>query len=227
VTADRLRPANIARAAGAVASRVADVERRADRAFRAALRPSPCPDHALWLTVPHVVSMTDGYWEIATDGHRLHARRCAPPDFEAEPDKDAERIRAAVELNAAPGRTERALDLDAAALRRAHGLDAALGKRWSAAVDLATGAVHGFHSGRKGTTLRDVVKRDAVLGGPVLAGVLPPEPGAPACYVRYLLEAVTFVESLTVHFEPDEPCAPLRLVSDDGARWAIVMPCCV
>jgi len=34
VTADRLRPANIARAAGAVASRAADTERRADRATR-------------------------------------------------------------------------------------------------------------------------------------------------------------------------------------------------
>jgi hypothetical protein len=34
VTPDKLRPANIARAAGAVASRAADVERRADRATR-------------------------------------------------------------------------------------------------------------------------------------------------------------------------------------------------
>jgi hypothetical protein len=34
VTADRLRPANIARGVGAVASRAADVERRADRATR-------------------------------------------------------------------------------------------------------------------------------------------------------------------------------------------------
>jgi hypothetical protein len=165
------------------------------------------------------------YFEVATDGHRLHARRCPPPDAEAAPDPDAALVRAAVELNAPAGRTERALELDAAALVRAHGLDAALGKRWNAAADLATGAVHGYHAGDRDPTERDTAKRAAVLGGPVLAGVLPPEPGAPACYVRYLLDAVTFVETLTVYFEPDAPRAPLRLVSDDGARWAIVMPC--
>ena len=195
-----------------------------DRAFRAALLPLPYPDHARWRTVPHVVSLADGYWEIATDGHRLHARRCAPPDAEAAPDTAATLIRATVEL-ALKGRTERTLDLDAAALLRAHGLDAALGKRWNAAVDLASGAVHGYHAGDKDPTDRDTAKRAAVLGGPVLAGVLPPEPGAPACYVRYLLEAVAFVETLTALFEPDAPCAPLRLVSSDGARWALVMPC--
>ncbi|MCK9629989.1 MAG: hypothetical protein M0R37_15535 [Bacteroidales bacterium] len=196
-----------------------------DRAFRSALLPLPCPDHARWRTVPHKGCLADGYWEIATDGHRLHARRTAPPDFEAEPDKDAELIRAAVELSAPAGRTERTLDLDAAALQRAHGLDAALGKRWNAAVDLATGAVHGYHAGDRDPTERDTAKRAAVLGGPVLAGVLPPEPGAPACYVRYLLEAVAFTETLTVLYEPDAPCAPLRMVSDDGARWALVLPC--
>lgn len=197
-----------------------------DRAFRSALLPLPCPDHARWRTVPHVVSLAGGYFEIATDGHRLHARRCPPPSSEATPDPDATLIRAAVELNAPAGRTERALELDAAALLRAHGLDTALGKRWNAAVDLASGAVYGFHTGgSKYPTPRDQAKRAAVLGGPVLAGVFPPEPGAPACYVRYLLDAVAFVETLTVHYEPDEPCAPLRLESADGTRWAIVMPC--
>ena len=196
-----------------------------DRAFRSALLPLPCPDHVLWRTVPHVVSLADGYWEIATDGHRLHARRTPAPSPDAEPDPAATLIRAAVELSAPADRTERTLDLDAAALQRARGLDAALGKRWNAAVDLATGAVHGCHAGAKDPTDRDTAKRAAVLGGPVLAGVLPPEPGAPACYVRYLLDAVAFVETLTVLYEPDASCAPLRLVSDDGARWALVMPC--
>jgi len=197
-----------------------------DRAFRSALLPLPCPDHALWRTVPHKVCMADGYWEVATDGHRLHSRRCTPPSAEAETDKDETLIRAAVELNAPAGRTERALELDAAALLRAHALDAALGKRWSAAVDLATGAVHRLHAGgSKDPTPRDQAKRAAVLGGPVLAGVFPPEPGAPACYVRYLLDAVAFVETLTAHFEPNAPRAPLRLASADGARWALVMPC--
>lgn len=197
-----------------------------DRAFRAALLPRPCPDHALWRTVPHKVCMADGCWEVATDGHRLHARRCPPPSIDAETDKDETLIRAAVQLNAPAGRTERPLELDAATLLRAHALDAALGKRWSAAVDLATGAVHGFHAGGgKDPTDRDTAKRAAVLGGPVLAGVFPPEPGAPACYVRYLLDAVAFVETLTVHYDPDAPCAPLRLASADGARWALVMPC--
>lgn len=198
----------------------------ADRAFRAALLPLPCPDHARWQTLPHVVAFLGGYAEIATDGHRLHARRCPPPNIDAETDKDETLIRAAVELNAPAGRTERALELDAAALLRAHALDAALGKRWSAAVNLATGAVHGFHTGgSKNPTPRDQAKRAAVLGGPCLAGVFPPEPGAPACYVRYLLDAVAFVETLTAHFEPKAPRAPLRLESADGARWALVMPC--
>lgn len=208
-----------------------------DRAFRSALLPLPCPNHVRWRTVPHKVCLgyayspaggeAPEYFEIATDGYRLHARRTPAPSPDAEPDKDAERIRAAVELSAPAGRTERTLDLDAAALQRARGLDAALGKRWNAAVDLATGAVHGYHASDKGPTYRDETKRAAVLGGPVLAGVLPPEPGAPACCVRYLLDAVAHVETLTVHFEPGAPRAPLRLVSDDGARWAIVMPCLV
>ena len=196
-----------------------------DRAFRSALIPLPGLDHVPGCTVPHVVSLADGYWEIATDGRRLHARRTPAPSPDAEPDKDAERIRAAVELSAPAGRTERTLDLDAAALQRARGVVAALGKRWNAVVNLATGAVHGCHAGDgRDPTPRDIAKRAAVLGGPVLAGVLPPEPGAPACCVRYLLDAVAFVETLTVLYEPDAPIAPLRLVSDDGARWALVMP---
>jgi len=190
----------------------------------------------LWRTVPHKVCLgfvhspvgggAPEYFEIATDGHRMHARRCPPPGIDTEPDPAATLIRAAVELSAPADRTERTLELDAAAVQRAHGLDAALGKRWNAAVDLATGAVHGYHAGGgKDPTPRDTAKRAAVLGGPCLAVVLPTEPGAPACYVRYLLEAVAFTETLTVLYEPDAPCAPLRLVSDDGARWAIVMPC--
>lgn len=93
-------------------------------------------------------------------------------------------------------------------MQRAHALDTALGKRWNAAVDLATGAVHGYHAGDKDPTYRDKAKRAAVLGGPVLAGVLPPEPGAPACYVRYLLDAVAHVETLTVLYKPRAPRAP-------------------
>jgi hypothetical protein len=197
-----------------------------DRAFRAALLPLPCPDRVRWLTVPHVVSLADGYWEIATDGPRMHARRVPAPPPGAGVDAKAARIRAVLDATF-KGRAEQALEISAEDLVRAHDLDAALGKRWNAALDLSTGAVYGFHAGpsRRKLTLRDLARRESVLGGPVLAGACAPHPGAPACYVRLLLDAVAHAETLTVHFVPGDGSAPLRLASADGARWAVVMPC--
>jgi hypothetical protein len=197
-----------------------------DRAFRAALRPAPCPDYERWQTVPHVVSLTDGYWEIATDGHRMHVRACAPPSPVAVPDDHALTIRTILEAIKRPTR-ELTLSLaDLRTMRRIHG---ALGKRWRAVIDLATGDVRGFHAGPayRDAAARDLARRESVLGGPVLTGACAPHPGAPACYARYLLDAVAHAETLTVYFAPENRYAPLRLVSADGARWAVVMPCSV
>lgn len=199
-----------------------------DRAFRSALLPLPCPDHALWQTVPHVVALTvygeaPSYAEVATDGHRLHSRRCpAPPSSEAEPDTDAVRIRVMLATLKTPTRD---LSLSLADLRTMRRLQKELGKRWHAAVDLVTGTIFAFHAGLA-PTARDLDRRDRVLGGPRLDSALEawtPRRKAPACYVRYLLDAVSWTESRELRY--GGPLDPIWLSSRAGTRGAIVMPC--
>lgn len=202
-----------------------------DRAFRSALLPLPCPDHALWQTVPHVVALTGygeapSYAEVATDGPRLHARLCAPPSSEAEPDTDAVRIRVMLETLKTPARD---LTLSLADLRTMRRIQRELGKRWHAAVDLVTGTIFAFHAGPEylAPTARDLDRRDRVLGGPRLSDALDAAPRreAPACYVRYLLDAVSWTESRELRY--GGPRDPICLSSRDGTRGAIVMPCLV
>lgn len=200
-----------------------------DRAFRAALLPIPAPDHVLWQTEPHVVALTGygeapSYAEVATDGHRLHARLCEPPSSEAEPDTDAVRIRGMLEMLKTPTRD---LTLSLADLRTMRRIQRELGKRWHAAVDLATGTAVAYHAGPKdrAPTARDLDRRDRVLGGPRLSDALDdwtPRRKAPACNVRYLLDAVSWTESRELRY--GGPRDPICLSSRDGTRWAIVMP---
>ena len=79
MTPDKLRPANIARAAGAVASRAADVERRADRATRTPPG-SPARGNALLATDEALDALASAMHELIVeaaeeiDAHPLGAR---------------------------------------------------------------------------------------------------------------------------------------------------------
>ena len=79
MTPDKLRPANIARAAGAVASRAADVERRADRATRTP-RGSPARGDALLATDEALGALADAMHALIVeaaeelDAHPIGAR---------------------------------------------------------------------------------------------------------------------------------------------------------
>jgi hypothetical protein len=79
VTPDKLRPANIARAAGAVASRAADTERRADRAARTPPG-SPARGDALLATDAALSALADAMHALIVeaaeeiDAHPLGAR---------------------------------------------------------------------------------------------------------------------------------------------------------
>jgi hypothetical protein len=171
--------------------------------------------HSWQNTVQHV----DG-WAIATDGARAHAMRHTGSDSER-----AGVLRSVVLAIHPPESGQLNLDVVEVARR----VQRELGRRWRVNLDLADGTIGLIFAGKERTDRDDARLEELGLSSLERRCVGKGIPGSPpAIEIRYLVEAMKHTGSSVVRFSKPHKrwgrTDPIRLDSDDGERFAVVMP---